>query len=228
MSPVSVVKHVLAVLDALDRGETGADLSVHTISFLNLLRESEQRGDLSYASPEQIRGETLDERSLVFSVGVLLFERLTGRHPFGAEGNAPRRIARIRKGELGSGVNYFPTVPGGLRTVLMRAMGPFPEERFATLAELRARLEQFVNDHQSAVPRLPGTTSGKHARRAAPRGESTKVVQRPDMFAREIMAAYDVHAGHVKHRRRKQAQASAQSQQSRSGSRVQTSCIRGG
>lgn len=189
VKPVAVVRHVLAVLDALERGE-GQDgsLSINTVSFLKLLREHELRGDLSYASPEQIRGETMDERSLVFSVGVLLFERLTGRHPFGAEGNYPRRVARIRKGELGSGVNYFPTVPAGLRTVLMRAMGPFPEERWANLSELRARLEQFVDD-ESPAPRLPGTSADA----SDPHDGPTRIVRMASQFGKELMDVVDRH-----------------------------------
>src|SRR5688572_19713963 len=99
--PVKVVEHVLRVLDALDAGKVGRDLTANTINFLAMLRQYEMKGDLMYASPEQARGEQVDERSLVFSVGVLLFEKLTGRHPFGAEGN-PQRLARIRRGEIGS------------------------------------------------------------------------------------------------------------------------------
>lgn len=179
VDPVLVVRHVLSILDALRRGEGAGPVSVRTISFLKLLRESEQRGDLSYAAPEQISGEMLDERSLVFSVGVLLFERLTGRHPFGAEGNSVRRVARIRKGEFGSGVNYFPTVPAGLRTILMKAMGPFPEERWSTLEELRSHLEQFIEQEQPAGVHLPGTTPAQaRPRTKGPRSdhESTRVV----------------------------------------------------
>ena len=188
-SPVACVRHVLAVLDALARDEVGADLSVATVSFLALLRESQQRGDVSYASPEQLRGETMDERSLVFSVGVLLFERLTGRHPFGAENNTNRQLARIQKGELGSGVNYFPSVPAALRSVLMRAMGPFPEERYRTLSDLRDQLEEFVSSQQDAGPRLPGTSaraveSGRGARRQA-----TRVVRMATDFGRDLMEA---------------------------------------
>src|SRR6185295_6600292 len=115
--------------------EVGDGVSQSTLSFLTLLRQHEAQGDMSYASPEQARGESLDERSLVFSVGVLLFEELTGRHPFGAVPSA-RRFSRIQKGEMGSGVQYFPQVPSELRTVLMRAMGPFPEERYPNLREM--------------------------------------------------------------------------------------------
>lgn len=199
--PVACVKHVLAVLDALHRGESGGELSVHTVSFLKLLRECELRGDSSYASPEQLRGESLDERSLVFSVGVLLFERLTGRHPFGAENNQRRQLARIEKGEMGSGVNFFPTVPAGLRTVLMRAMGPFPEERFASLADMRARLEQFVYDHEQASPRLPGTSAARPAR-----NDSTRIVRMSTHFGRDLMATTSEHGSDGRRRRERVSQ----------------------
>ena len=149
--PKAVVRHVLRILDALAAGEVGDALSQSTVSFLQLLRQQEQAGDLSYASPEQARGESLDERSLVFSVGVLLFEELTGRHPFGAMASG-RRFARIQKCELGSGVQFFPQVPAQLRNVLMKAMGPFPEERYRSLKELRDHLERFVDGRVDETP----------------------------------------------------------------------------
>lgn len=155
--PRAVVRHVLRILDALSAGEVGDGVSQSTVSFLQLLRQQEQAGDLSYASPEQARGESLDERSLVFSVGVLLFEELTGRHPFGAIASG-RRFARIQKCELGSGVQYFPQVPAQLRNVLMKAMGPFPEERYRSLKELRGQLERFVDGR-------PDETPGRNPRR---------------------------------------------------------------
>jgi hypothetical protein len=160
--PVAVVEHVLAVLDALDAGKVGADLSAGTVNFLTLLRQHEVQGDLLYASPEQARGEQVDERSLVFSVGVLLFEKLTGRHPFGADGN-PQRLARIQRGEMASGVNYFPRVPAEMRAVLLKAMGPFPEERWNTLADLRLQLRAFVG-----YARAPGNGTTPRLSRPLP------------------------------------------------------------
>src|SRR4051794_34881620 len=156
--PAAVVRHVLRILDSLSAGEVGDGVSQSTVSFLQLLRQQEQAGDLSYASPEQARGESLDERSLVFSIGVLIFEELTGRHPFGAIASG-RRFARIQKCELGSGVQFFPQVPSQLRTVLMKAMGPFPEERFRSLKELRDHLDRFVEGRDDTpnkpAPRRP-------------------------------------------------------------------------
>jgi hypothetical protein len=152
--PVEVVRSVLEILDALETGAQGEGLSQATISFLTLLRQEELAGDLSYCSPEQARGETIDERSLVFSVGVLLFEELTGRHPFGAQPSG-RRVARIQKGELGSGVQFFPQLPAALRSMLVKAMGPFPEERYRSLAELRAELERFTRGEAPERPAPP-------------------------------------------------------------------------
>jgi hypothetical protein len=166
-----VIRHVLAVLDALDMGKTGAELTVNTVSFLALLQQSEAHGDLLYASPEQARGERMDERSLVFSVGVLIFEKLTGRHPFGADGN-PRRLARIQKAEMASGVAYFQTINGPLRHILLKCMGPFPEERWSSMAELRRELEAFIEG-----------TSAPRRRRELPalpfEEEPTMILQKP-------------------------------------------------
>src|SRR5262249_46962938 len=113
-------------------------------------------GDLSCASPEQIRGELPDIRSQVFSVAILLFERLTGHHPFGADNDIERQVQRIRRGEMGSGVNHFPRLAAGLRAVLVRAMWPVPEERWPDVGALRERLAAFI-EMGSREPRLPGT-----------------------------------------------------------------------
>jgi serine/threonine protein kinase len=119
---IVIVRHFLAVLDELQTGPRKLFPGLGA-----MLRTAEVDGCVSYASPEQLNGEPLDTRSVVFSLGVVLFERLAGRHPFGAENNRPRRITRIQRGEMGSGVNSFPTIAGSVRSVLVRAMNPFPE-----------------------------------------------------------------------------------------------------
>ncbi len=172
--PVAVVEHALRVLDQLDAGKVGDNLTARTLSFLALLRQYEVKGDLLYASPEQARGEQLDERALVFSVGVLIFEKLTGRHPFGEVGN-PERLARIRRGEMASGVNYFPIVPPGLRTVLVKAMGPFPEERWSSLLEMRAQLERFVDQAKNPQD-YSGPTRAARPLPALPREDDPTLV----------------------------------------------------
>ena len=189
---VVLVRHFLSSLDRLD----AASPRKAAAALVAMLRQAELEGDLSYASPEQVRGEILDTRSVVFSLGVVLFERLTGRHPFGAENNRPRRIDRIRKGELGSGVNSFPTVAAGLRSVLVRAMSPFPEERWPDLRQMRELLASFISA-ESPSPRLPGTGSDQPSGRADQgRAHGHRLRPRADAGGRGARPAADRAAGH--------------------------------
>jgi serine/threonine protein kinase len=180
---IVIVRHFLAVLDELQKGPRKLVPALGA-----MLRSAEVDGCVSYASPEQLNGEPLDTRSVVFSLGVVLFEKLAGRHPFGAENNRPRRITRIQRGEMGSGVNSFPTIAGSVRSVLVRAMNPFPEERWPDLRPMRDLLSQFLTSDQ-APPRLPGTSAADTDLPA----ESTRVVRRATDFGRELM---DVVAKH--------------------------------
>lgn len=140
-SPLKVVGEFLDALDQFQEQRHGTALSEEGETLLALLRRQEVQGDLTYASPEQVRGEPVDERSLVFSVGVLLFEKLTDRHPFGVD--RPTQMERLRRGELASGVNYFPRIPAELRAVVVAAIAAFPEERWNNLADFRRQLEAF-------------------------------------------------------------------------------------
>jgi hypothetical protein len=153
--PVAILRHALLVLRelaAVDRDAPATEHTVATLSLLTLLRQQENQGDLAYASPEQIRGEPLSESALVFSVGVILFQRLCGHHPFGK--NLEARRARMREGRLGSGVNYFPMLPEPLRSVLARALDPDPDSRYQTLGGFGDALRMLLD---TAAPRLPGT-----------------------------------------------------------------------
>ena len=170
---VLVVKSFLAVLDHLRDAPVLAAM----------LRRAEVEGEQSYAAPEQLRGEPVDARSVIFSLGVLLFERLTGRHPFGAENNRARQVERIRRGEMGSGVNALPTISGALRSILVRAMSPFPEERWPDLPAFRKALEALVVEPEPSAaqpPKLPGTSDVGHE-------DQTRVLANPVQFGRDLM-----------------------------------------
>jgi hypothetical protein len=141
-TPEVVVRHSLASIAAFEAGSVKGRKTGKPTTLMELVADMGIEENLIYASPELARGEPFDERSLVFTLGVLIFERLTDRHPFGTPDN-PERVARIRRYEMGSGVNFFPSVPKELRSILMRAMGPFPEERYRSLLELKQDLARF-------------------------------------------------------------------------------------
>jgi hypothetical protein len=162
---VSTVEHLLVIFERFRvlESDRNRESTIATLSLDTLLRQQEMQGDRLYASPEQLAGAPLTERSLVFTVGVLLFERLCDRHPF-AGSQQPITLVRMRKAELGSSVNYLPRLPQLLRSILTRALSPLPEERFANLDELARALRWFVEEERrSVLPGAPPVALGEYS-----------------------------------------------------------------
>ncbi|WP_448610832.1 Stk1 family PASTA domain-containing Ser/Thr kinase [Geodermatophilus sp. URMC 60] len=93
-------------------------------------------GTAQYLSPEQARGESVDARSDVYSVGCLLYELVTGAPPF--TGDSPVSVAyqHVREDpKLPSSVN--PAIPPDLDAVLLKALSKNPANRYQSAAEMR-------------------------------------------------------------------------------------------
>ncbi|MFE7720409.1 Stk1 family PASTA domain-containing Ser/Thr kinase [Nocardia rhizosphaerihabitans] len=108
-------------------------------------------GTAQYLSPEQARGETVDARSDVYSVGCVLFEILTGQPPF--TGDSPVAVAYQHVKEdppLPSSVN--PGVPRELDSVILKAMAKNPANRYQTAAEMRADLIRVLGGQKPIAP----------------------------------------------------------------------------
>ena len=99
-------------------------------------------GTPSYASPEQVRGEALDFRSDVYSVGVTLYELLTGQVPF--QGQPVAVVAQILGETPAAPSSINPAVPTGLDRVVLRLMAKDPAKRFPSYAALRKALTPFT------------------------------------------------------------------------------------
>ena len=96
-------------------------------------------GTSRYLSPEQARGEPTDERSDLYSAGVVLFEMLTGRLPF--EGDNDLAIALQHANDPApSPTTFVPDLPPGLDAIVARALRKDPAARFQTAAEFFAAL----------------------------------------------------------------------------------------
>ncbi|NEW38352.1 Stk1 family PASTA domain-containing Ser/Thr kinase [Nocardia cyriacigeorgica] len=108
-------------------------------------------GTAQYLSPEQARGETVDARSDVYSVGCVLFEILTGEPPF--TGDSPVAVAyqHVREDpRLPSHVHNG--VPRELDSVVLKAMSKNPANRYQTAAEMRADLIRVLGGQKPSAP----------------------------------------------------------------------------
>src|SRR5450432_236642 len=93
-----------------------------------------------YMSPEQCEGRAeLDHRADVYALGVMLFEMLTGRVPFGGEGYGEVMIKHVAM-RAPTARSLVPELPEAMDTILTRALSKNPEHRFQSMADFRAAL----------------------------------------------------------------------------------------
>src|SRR4051794_32489600 len=100
-------------------------------------------GTAQYLSPEQARGTNVDQRSDVYSLGIVLYELLTGTVPF--NGDTPVEIAMKHLStvpEMPSAKR--PEIPRDLDLIVMRALAKDPEDRYQSAEEMDADLERFL------------------------------------------------------------------------------------
>jgi eukaryotic-like serine/threonine-protein kinase len=124
----------------------------------DLTRTTSILGSPNYLSPEQARGERVDARSDLYSLGCVLYEMLAGRPPFDAE--SPVAVAYKHVHEDPSPPSAFAPVPAGLDAVTLRAMAKDPAERFQTAEELDAALERGTDPiAPTATAPIPAATA---------------------------------------------------------------------
>ncbi|HUF77575.1 MAG TPA: protein kinase, partial [Thermoanaerobaculia bacterium] len=100
-------------------------------------------GTPAYLAPEQIRGQPVDARTDVFSLGVVLFEALTGRTPF-AGGSVPETLVRITGEEPARPRKLDPTIPPDLETILLRCLEKAPSRRYQSARALAEDLDRYL------------------------------------------------------------------------------------
>ncbi len=97
-------------------------------------------GSLFYMSPEQIRGGEIDARSDLYSLGISLYEMVTGRKPFEGDSDYSIMAAHLQQMPRPP-VHFDSSMPSALNDIIMISLSKDPEQRFQTADALRAALE---------------------------------------------------------------------------------------
>ncbi|MBW7574008.1 Stk1 family PASTA domain-containing Ser/Thr kinase [Caproiciproducens faecalis] len=99
-------------------------------------------GSVHYIAPEQARGDLTDEKADIYSVGVMLYEMITGRLPFEADSAVSVAIMQLQA-DPKPPKEINPSVPDGLEEITLKAMQKNPTQRYQSAAEMLRDIEAF-------------------------------------------------------------------------------------
>lgn len=117
-------------------------------------------GSVHYISPEQARGGYCDERSDIYSLGITMYEMLTGHVPY--EGESAVAVALLHiQGEMKSPLEYDPMIPVSLEKIILKCTQKKPEQRYANVSLLIADLRRaLMTPDEDFVKIIPITSTG--------------------------------------------------------------------
>lgn len=102
-------------------------------------------GSVHYISPEQAKGEFTDERADIYSVGVVLYEMLSGNVPFDADSAVSVALMQLQK-EPKKLTEINPNIPLGIEQICFHAMQKNPQDRYQTATEMLLDLEDVIRN----------------------------------------------------------------------------------
>ncbi len=142
-------------------------------------------GTAQYLSPEQARGERVDARSDVYSLGCVLYEILTGDPPF--VGDSPVAVAyqHVREDPIPPSAKR-PGISPDLDAVVLKAMAKNPDNRYQSAAEMRADLVRVHSGERPEAPKVltPAERSMMMAARSGPRTDPSRMIAGAYGYAR--------------------------------------------
>jgi serine/threonine protein kinase len=132
-------------------------------------------GTAQYLSPEQARGEKVDARSDVYSLGCVLFEILTGEPPF--VGDSPVAVAyqHVREDPVPPSQRHE-DIPPELDAVVLKALAKNPDNRYQTAAEMRADLVRVHSGEQPEAPKVFTDAERSSLMSSNPQGHRTEPI----------------------------------------------------
>ena len=139
ISPDNLFVSVSGATKILDFGVAKASISSSRTGL------NQVKGKLSYMAPEQVKGESLDARTDLFAVGVVLWEILTGRRMWADESDVGI-IYRLTQDRLPPVEEFAPDLPAPLLQIASRALALDPRQRFEDARSFRVALEDYLRE----------------------------------------------------------------------------------
>ena len=131
--------------------QIGFDGTIKLLDYGVAIRRQEmlpksRRGKFAYMSPEGIRGDALDHRSDLFSLGVSLYEMVLHKRAFKAK-TPEETMQRILSGDVKRPSDYAPSFPKLLETIIMKSIAIDPSQRFQSGKALADGIDAFASSH---------------------------------------------------------------------------------
>ena len=122
-----------------------ADFGIARVMSKSNTLTKEALGSVHYISPEQAKGGNVDNRSDLYSLGVVMYEMMTGRPPYDGETPVSVAIQHINgKPQMPSTLN--PNIPGGLEQIIMKVMEQEPDKRYSSAQAMLYDMDEFRKD----------------------------------------------------------------------------------
>ena len=163
-----------------------ADFGIARVMSKSNTLTREALGSVHYVSPEQAKGGRVDSRSDLYSLGVVMYEMITGRPPFDGESPVAVAIQHINGGaKMPSTLN--PNIPGGLEQIIMKAMAHDPAGRYVNATAMLYDMDEFRKEpsmlfnyntpSDDEVTQLNGASAAvEKSQQAAPKTTAERVV----------------------------------------------------
>ncbi len=151
-NPMAIVHRDVSPQNILLSFDGGVKIADFGIASANLFREEPGvlKGKTGYMSPEQARGERVDRRTDLYSLGVVFHEMLTGKHLHGmAEGQ--ELLEAVRSGQVEPPSLFARDVPPDLDAIVMRALARSPDDRYTTARDFAASITRALFQAQQPV-----------------------------------------------------------------------------
>ncbi|WP_437639518.1 serine/threonine-protein kinase [Sorangium sp. So ce854] len=150
--PLAIVHRDVSPQNILISFEGVVKIADFGIASANLFREEPGvlKGKFGYMSPEQARGERVDRRSDIYALGVVLYELLAMRSPYGKLDDEAL-LQAVKEGLFEPPSAHAPDTPAELEAIVMRAMAREPEDRFQTARDLAGAIARVLLAKQELV-----------------------------------------------------------------------------